>query len=94
MAVQYEREADIKVMATGKFCQIKHNAPCLPPQEALSALLPRPGSFRHLSLSEPRKMPLMIPKPMHGYAERVVLHGLVYADIGKVRYWHIADGGR
>ena len=25
--VRYEREADVKVMATGKFCQIKHNNP-------------------------------------------------------------------
>ncbi|QAV46867.1 hypothetical protein D1629_19740 (plasmid) [Pantoea agglomerans] len=36
-------------------------------------------------------MPLMIPASLHGYAVRSVLHRLVHAYVGNVRFWHKAD---
>jgi len=36
-------------------------------------------------------MPLIIPVYLYGYAVKAILHGLVHADAGNVRFWHKAD---
>lgn len=62
-----------------------------PAKQALSDILQLEGHFRFFSGSEPRKMHLMIPACLHGYAVRSVLHRLMNADAGNVRFWHKAD---